>query len=309
MGHKNLIGLLILVVFQFTSCKENKDENPTNEPGVFVFSQINSMKSASINSSPSNSVSSNEFDLGEIKKSSQFYFSLSNGGGTPIFDISLRFRKTGFNIYPKVISSIGTNENLTLSPILKVGITHGLNLDGLGSAPLLDKGINIDTLSIYGKTLSGKDTIKIHLDVVIQANAKIADISLHNNSNDINLLNYSYIGSVIYGDSLANSGLDKIRSFIYSDSIKITNTGNVPLEISIFSRTDSIFYSQPDFNYYSVLQPGNSTRSLNLPLCQKGRFAYIYGVKVNSNGTVSEINKLPYGSDGKIYFALENYCN
>lgn len=309
MNHKYLFGSLILGIVLLSGCKESKDENLSIKPGSFAFSQIISTKSASISSSQSNAVTSNEFDLGDIKKSSQFNFSLSNTGGSPIFDISFHFRKSSFTIYPKVIARIDVNEKLSLVPILKVGITHGLNLEGLGNAALLNKGINEDTLSIYGKTLSGKDTIQIHLDAVMRVNALIADISLFDSSNAINFSNYSYVGAILFPDSTAISGLDRLRSYVYSNAIKITNTGNVPLGISIFSPKDAVFYPQPVFKFYSVLQPGSSTDSLNLPLCQNGGITYFYMVKINSNGTISDINKLQYGADGNIYFSLLNYCN
>ena len=308
MNHRSLFGCLILGIILLSACKENKDETPPIKPGSFIFSQINTTKSASISSVQNNTLSSNAFDLGNLKKSAQFYFSLSNGGGSPIFDISLRFRKSGFTIYPAVLSSLEIAEKLSIVPSIKVGIIHGLNLDGLGNAKLLDKGLNEDTLSIYGKTLSGKDTIKIHLDAVMRVNAMIADISLFDSSNIINFTNYSFFGSVLFPDSTANSGMDKLRSYNFSNAIKITNTGNVPLGISIFCRSDTITFPQSDFKFYSVLQPGISTNDLNLPLCQNGRFAYICGVKINSGGTISDITKLQYGSDGNIYFALENYC-
>lgn len=307
MNQKYLIGCLILGIMLLFACKENKDETPSNKPGNFVFSQINSTKSATISSFQSNSVSSNAFDLGDLKKSSQFYFSLSNGGGSPIFDISLRFRKSGFTIYPAVLSILDISEKLTLVPILKIGITHGLNLDGLGNASLLSKGINEDTLSINGKTLSGKDTIKIHLDAVMRVNALIADISLFDGSNAINLNNYSLTAGVA-ADSTINSGIDRFRAYAYSNAIKIMNTGNVPLKISIF--TGRVYPVTPEekIKFYSVLQPGMTTNSFNLPLCQNSSSSYIYEVIINSNGTISDINKLQYGADGNIYFMLTNDC-
>jgi hypothetical protein len=67
--------------------------------------------------------------------------------------------------------------------------------------------------------------------------------------------------------------------------------------------------SQPtNYNFTTRLQPGKSTDMLSLPLCENNSFAYIFSVKIRSNGTVSDINRLQYGSDGNIYFALENYC-
>jgi hypothetical protein len=308
MRNKSIIALTILGLVLIFSCKKNKDENQpvqTSTPGYFILNPVNPSKSSINNNSPSKSTQANVFDLGEIKKSSEFYFALSNGGDAPIFDITLSFANSNYNIYPTNISILNVHENLTLSPIIKVGVIHGLNLGGIGTAPLLNQGINENTLSIYGKTLSGTDTIIVHLDVVMKVKALVADIALINKSNTINFSNYSMVGTVLFLDSTMNSGFTGLRAYIYTNPIKLTNTGNVPLEISIFNRTD---ITQPNYGFYGILQPGMSTDTLSLPLCQGGSYALIYGVKIKSGRTISDINKLQYGSDGNIYFALQNYC-
>jgi hypothetical protein len=298
--------IIILIIFFGYSC--SKDHNENIKPGYFIISHVdNNLKSAN-NNAFKTSNGDNSFDLGEIRKSEEYYFSLSNGGETPIFEVTLNCNNSAFTVSPESISVLEINENLNLLPSLKVRALHGKSLSGLGYTPLMDKGKNDCILSIKGKTLSGSDTIDVSLEVTLEVFALVSDLIVHNQNDTIDFYNYSYYGFGVFKDSCKTSGLDKIRAYAYSqNNYEITNTGNVPLIISIFNRLDSFDDNITLYSNYFTLEVGETSKYLNLPYCQNN-FSYEVALKINSHGTICDINKLENGDDGNIYFALVNYC-
>ena len=115
MRNKYLIPLLIIGLVLISSCKKKEDDNQSKSPGYFILTQTNK-KSISDNSQNKNV---NDFDLGNIKKSKEFNFSLANGGESPIFDITLGFNNSNFTIYPTNISELNASGNVSLNQLLK----------------------------------------------------------------------------------------------------------------------------------------------------------------------------------------------
>ena len=160
---RNIAKVLVFISCFSWSCSK-KDNINSIKQSYFVLNQV-LLKTEKISSNlSSNGDPQNTFNLGDIKKSNTFYFSLSNGGNTPIFDVTLNFSNSNFTIYPSYISILDINSNLSIASIIKVGVLHGLQIDELGYAPLLSQGINENVLTIKGKTISGKDTITISAD-------------------------------------------------------------------------------------------------------------------------------------------------
>lgn len=303
---KNIKIIAILMIILYSCSKDNDDL----EPGFFIISYVgNNAKSSKI-SFFQNSKQDNSFDLGEIRKSAEYHFTLSNGGGVPIFNISLNCNNTQFSIYPTSISVLDAAKKLKVQPLLKVGALHGKSLDGMGYEPLMNKGDNECILSIKGNTISDNDTIEVKLDVYLKVFALVSDLIIHSQNDTIDLYNYEYYGSVVFKDSCKYSGLDKIRAYTYNNNnYKITNIGNVPLTISIFNRQDGFYGSYQEYNKYLKLNIGETSDYLNIPYCPDGNSTYELGFKINCIGAITDINKLEYGDDGNIYFVLSTWCN
>jgi len=303
---KNIKIIIILIVIFYSCSKDNDDI----KPGYFIINYVDNNLKSSKTSFFQNSKQDDHFDLGEIKKSEEYHFTLSNGGDKPIFNISLNCSNTRFSIYPTSISILEAARKLNVQPLLKVRALHGKSLDGIGYAPLMDKGDNECILSIKGNTLSDNDTIEVKLDVYLNVFALVSDLIIHSQNDTIDLYTYEYYGSVVFKDSCKNSGLDKIRAYTYDkNNYKITNIGNVPLAISIFNRQDEIWWDIPIYNNYLTLGIGETSDYLGLPFCQDiDVFMFEVGFKVNTQGTITDINRLDYGDDGNIYFILTNFC-
>ncbi|MEX0360189.1 MAG: hypothetical protein AB3N10_04285, partial [Allomuricauda sp.] len=84
---KKLLYLLLPIAI---SC--SKENDSTNQvASQFAFEQVEGKTLTSISSKSNIGSNSNiGFDLGDIKKTKQFYFILSNTGEAPIFDIELK---------------------------------------------------------------------------------------------------------------------------------------------------------------------------------------------------------------------------
>jgi hypothetical protein len=299
----------ILIFFMIAICSCSKD-NADLKPGYFIINYVDNKLKSSESLLFQTSKQDNSFDLGEIRKSEEFYFTLSNGGETPIFHISLNCDNSEFTLSPESIAMLDVIDKLTIQPILKVGALHGISIDGLGFAALMDKGENECILTIKGKTLSGSDTIEAKLDVKLKLYALVSDFMIHSQYDTIDFYNYDYFGAAAFEDSFKNSGIDKIRTYTYNNNnYKITNIGNVPLIISIFNQ---LYGSDPNFKiYYNkcfTLGIGETSDYLDLPYCQNNNVVLVLGLKINTQGTISDINRLYYGNDGNIYFVLRNYC-
>lgn len=307
---KVVLAFIVFAVIMAVACKkENLDENKKS-PGYFVIEQkTTGLKSSSV-ASGLNNLSGTDFDLGNIKRTGEYYFILSNGGETPIFDIRLSCNNSAFTFSPERIPMLDASNKLTVQQILKVAAIHGEREDAIGYAPLMKKGENEGILTINGKTLDGKDTLEVKLDVKFKVNALVADLVIFSETDTIDFNSYIYYGAVVFKDSCRNSGLDKINSHLYRNKkYQISNTGNVPISISIFNRLDGFDPKQLIFNKYLKLQEGETSDTLELPVCENNNFSFELGFKINSNGTISDINKFVATQDGNIYFVLYNFCN
>lgn len=304
------VAFLIIIIL-IVSCKKEDEhtdiEEATPKSGFFVVKQTTENKS---NNCIKEQLLISNFDLGEIKRSKRFYFSLSNGGDEPIFDIQLNCNNNQFNVTPNNISVLNGINNQSLNQIIEVDAIHGENLDGLGYDSLMNKGVNECILSIIGKTLSENDTIDVNIDLNLNIFALVTDFDIYSANEYIDFSTYENYGTVVFADSCQNSGLNQLRTYSYNSSnFIIENTGNVPISISIFNRQDMPYDSLYQYyNKYIQLDIGEVSDTLEFPLCTGTNYSYELGFKVNSNATISDINKLEYGLDGNIYFVINNLC-
>jgi hypothetical protein len=266
----------------------NKDEPKKETPGYFVITELTNSESSSLKSTKSTSTSS--FDFGDLKASKEFFFLLMNGGDKPIFNISLSTDNSQFSIRPTQVNKLSGGillnnaVNTGIIPILTLGITHGINLNGVGYVDLLPMGANVSVLTITGQTIDNGDTIEISNSFDISVNAKVMDIELYEGSDKINMENRTGYAALPIG----GLGFVSYYSIYDSSMISIKNTGNVDIDLyygNVEAQDNHILISQSDSVSF---KPSDS-----------------YAVIVlDGNGTITRYSKIPIGDDGKGYFCL-----
>ncbi len=191
-----------------------------------------------------------EFDLGELHGSNKYLFSVANGGDEDIFNVTLSSDNAPFEISPKNISTIPGKLSGGVVPVLTVGITHGLRLNGVGIAPTLPKGPNQARIKLKGKTLSGKDTIEVTGEFIVKVEAKVMDAKVL--SGDV---------EAIVGTNSSGTPPLVVEP---AKTVKLVNTGNVTIQASIqYNKYELIGPDDSPGGFYQVknqveLQPGET---------------------------------------------------
>lgn len=283
------LGQIMFLILVITSCKKDNEETTHKIPGYFVLAELNNNESSSLKSAKNSSISS--FDFGDLKASKEFYFILVNGGDYPIFNISLSTDNSHFNIRPSRVDQlsggtlISNSKNTGIVPILTLGITHGINLSGVGYDDLLPMGDNKSVLTITGETIENGDTIKISNSFDISVNAKVMDIELYEGSNKIDIAHSTRSISSNLG------GLGFLRAYSINDTsmISLKNTGNVDIDLYY----GDIMGAQENH----ILLTQSDSVSLNLP-------DFFTAFILNSKGTITENSRIQLGNDGKGYFSI-----
>ncbi len=224
----------------FVACQKHKDEaTPTgggvNAAGYFVISSVERTTAPSGRTAAGETV---RFDLGTLKASKEFLFMVANGGDEAIFDVSLTTDKPAFEIFPGKIQLVPGRKGSAIIPLLTVGITHGVNLNGIGNALTLPKGENTATITMSGKTLSGKDTVAVEGKFVVAVDAKVVDAQILSGESVVAPTKNSW-GTVQWLVEPART-------------VKLVNTGNVTIQATIiYSITDYIVGQGPT-NYRTI---------------------------------------------------------
>ncbi len=280
--------LLVLLLF-ISACKksDNATVPETIKPGYFSLTLLSDdMKMM-------HELKSNTYDFGDLKASKEFYFLLTNGGDQGIFDVQLSMDNNSFNISPGDIEFlpgglfIYNEENIGLIPLLTLGITHGINLNGVGYDSMLSMGQHSSILTITGKTLEGEDTISIKSEFVFSAFARCMDIKLYSDSLLINLEN---------PDAYVSSFQGWLRGYFVSRSsmISAVNTGNVSITI----------YQVVGLNQYNpiTLEPNDSLYINTMPsVWENIKYA------IDGDGTISDQSRIELVNNGKGYFILASH--
>jgi hypothetical protein len=299
---KKLIFFLFITTL-FQSCEKDDLYKSKNDiSGKFVLKQTSSLKSLKKSSYLSiyKSDDSVFFSLDTIKSSRSFYFLISNSGQSDITDIAMTTDNSNFIVTPKtipLISGINSKNNPTLNQVFSIDVIHGTMINGIGSARFLNMGYNYCNINIQGKTFNG-DTVIVKLKANIRIFAEIMAISL-------------YQGKYIYDFSnpdwdLVGCGTFNIREMIMFDyytinpPVTIKNIGNVDIDMTMIS-----------FNVNNpIIQTGliHPLDSLNLSLPYNELDTREVGgmLRLDSKGTIFDVNKLSKGRDGAAYFALNN---
>jgi hypothetical protein len=284
-----------------------KKLNPTDGPGGFAMSYLKGLAKTR-QASEIRSGDNVNFNLGSIKGSTAFYFLLYNVGNSPIFNVTLTVGDTIFSLYPAKIDTLAPGTDLGILPIVKVNAFHGTSFDGVGLRPLMKKGVNGATLRIAGitKTAQGRDTA-VTLSVGLTIEALIMDFSFHGLGGEIDLESPSMtaMGSFLRDSSLslamastwplyypANYKSDKMKQGtgcfaddIRDTSMRIVNTGNVPLAVTQYPSS-----SFPVFT--ASVAPGDS---INVPAAA-GKYI------IDGNHAIADPKRMTMHTDGKCYF-------
>jgi hypothetical protein len=277
----------MVLILAHSSC--NKDEISKETPGYFVIAELKNSESSSLKST--NGTLTSSFDFGDLKASKEFFFLLMNGGDKPIFNITLFTDNSQFNIRPSHVDQLpgGTllsnAVNTGIIPILTLGITHGINLNGVGYDDLLPMGVKTSVLTITGQTIDNGDTIEISNSFDFSVNAKVMDIELYEGSNKINLENRT----TSVATPLGGLGFITYYSIYDTSMISIKNIGNVDIDL-----------------YYGDI---TGTQDNHILLSQSDSISfkptdYLTAIVLDSKGTITIPSKIPMGDDGKGYFCI-----
>jgi len=292
---------LLIIVLPTSSCKksENESEVPnTLQPGYFVMTELRSSQNRQ--SATARVQNSREIDLGEIRASKEFDFILTNGGGSPIFDVTLEVSNNeDYTIYPQGIDVLASNSHINYGagegflPIVTLGVRHGINLDGIGYDEILEKGLNLATLKIKGKTLSGADTINLESEFEFSITALLMDIKYIIDGNELDFSKNYYITDqseyTARQYNLFTIFPDLINDF---DTVEIENSGNVDILIQAYSDTTDTIYNYELSPNEKALLPFNP-------------FLF-HEVSPSSNKVVVNHNKFTLQDNGKINFRFDN---
>jgi hypothetical protein len=228
MTKQILISLLVLSLGSplFTGCRPQREEvaPEAGQPGRFVIALAEMPAGASGRTGATQADTA--FDLGPLKASRTVAFALSNGGDAPIFDVALTSDQLPFEITPRAIDRLpGTKEGATATA-LRMGIVHGLALDGSGRATLLPKGRHSATIHLTGKTIVNQDTLPVHGAFAVSVEAKVIDIRYFSGNEAVNPL---------------RTGFYQVEP---ARTVRVVNAGNVAVT--------------PSFQYYVVASDAGS---------------------------------------------------
>lgn len=278
---KSFSKYLLLLSVLLAACT---DEPTKTLDGYFRLVQIQSSANGRVLAT---SEESPAFNLGDLKASKEFYFLLQSTDGA-ITDITLEVDNPGFTVTPGNISEL--SENGSIIPLVAVGITHGVHLNGFGFTDILDMGEHSATLTIRGKTVVDGDIVNVESSFTFTVNAKVMDVELFDGDTerDLTLSDGTTSGVPNAG------GLGAVEGYVTeSGTIKIKNTGNVNIRVKAVTS-----FSVEDVFHDAVITPGQST---TFDITDK----YFVHVTLDGNGTITDNNRIQLGNDGSGHFWLE----
>lgn len=285
---KQIIIFISIALLAFTGCKKDGERH---EAGYFILTEIQNSNLKSI-STIYDEDPKTEFSLGDVKASREFYFFISNGGENPIFNVTLSTNNTHFPIAPENISIL-PGSNLeganNIIPLISLGVLHGIQLNGVGMTDLLPMGENSAELTITGKTIEKGDTIDLESKFVFNVNAKVMDIEVYSNGQEINL--NSRAGSAMMG----NYGVNGLIPYynVSSNTIEIKNVGNVDITLNETTLDDN--GKRKDIKTDTLIQ--NQTVSINL--------SQSYTIlELKSDGTITNSSRIKLSDNGNGYLAF-----
>jgi hypothetical protein len=289
---KNILLCFVIIIAVY-SCKKEIGNNGLS--GRFSISRLNNLKSAKVDTATSDSTS---FNLDTIKASKSFYFVLSNVGQEDIKNITITTDNENFKISPSLIQTLSgkkSSGNANLTQVLSLDIIHGVRLNGVGYEKLLDPGNNQCNINFTGQTYDGTKNINISLKAKIQLFAKVMDIDLYKDSNELDLTKPDGTTSIQWQGIMYT-----MTYYFYQDNpIVIKNIGNCTIDMTLIQQV-----AITEVNYLTLqtalLYP-NDTLTLKLPKESNNRVSFL---KLDSQGTICNQQRMSLGSDGIGYIGL-----
>jgi hypothetical protein len=314
-----LTGILLMMGLIAGCSKETPVQTerilpPAQGPGTFGMSHLKGLAKTTASTlaktTATTGVKSGEnvnFNLGNIKGSTAFYFLLYNIGATAITNVKLHISDSSFDVYPASIDTLIPGGDVGMLPVVKVSAYHGSALDGIGARPVMPKGENIATLSIEGttKTVNGIDTV-VQLAAGLKLTALVMDIEVRTDSEgiiDLTQLSFSQIG----GKSIDGFDVGNMRGYniVLNNRITIINTGNVAIDIGIYyeENMNSSSSNHPMSNLLNKkIQPGDSIQTGLTEQYQSLYFSLDGGNVVAANN-----RKLRIDDNGLCYFFFSHF--
>jgi hypothetical protein len=234
---------------------------------------------------------STAFDLGEQKVSQSHFFMLQNGGGTDILNVVLKTNDPAFTIAPTSIAALPASGASTV-PILRLGVLHGVALDGVGLAPLLSPGQRTATLHIEGQSAGA--AVALNADMKVLAKVMDAEISL-----DGKALDLAHPGQINDSDQFTGEGPYAMIPGPASGTISVKNTGNVVLDVS------TKYGAGNHFEPWGTSQLVNPGESVTLPydpskLLPQGPFS----IRLGGENAIASPERLLQSTTGFVYVAF-----
>lgn len=278
-------------------CQKNPSEPhlPATSPGRFALTRLQGLtptlaRMTMVAPAPSGSQGV-DFDLGDIRNTSSFFFILANAGGTPITAVTLTSSNAAFEIAPSSIDSLLPDTGLSFVPVIRLTAVHGTAPSGVGFANLLNPGLNATTVAISGTTKdSAGRAIAVSLNSHMNVNALVMDIRLFDGAAEVDLTHPT-------NSCLGCAPSDEVVRIFQLNSTPTTlrNSGNVPLDVTIWTSVNG--YS------FILLVPPHT-----LAVGASETFTYPVGqpvaLELASGGTISDHNRLPLARNGHAFVGL-----
>ncbi len=288
---------LSLVSQVFFSCKKDEEKvtPPSSESGYFVVSSMSMSQASAPNGRIATVPSTTEFDLGSLRASKEYLFTITNGGAMPIFDVILTSNNAPFEITPKTIKTVPGKNQTGIMPLLTVGITHGRQLNGTAKAPVLAMGQNTATIKLRGKTISNQDTIEVTGEFKVLVDAKVFGVKF------------------LSGGQTPTQNEFLAYKVSPSKGVTIVNTGNIKIHPRF--EYGEYIWEVTGYKYIKTvnefdLEPGEEKDITNFlaPIKYEGEntsYNDTY-VHINDEGVVVATPGIPYAYDNIVYFSLRN---
>jgi hypothetical protein len=244
--------------------------------------------------------SATTFDLGTIKASQNYYFILSNAGDIPVTDVVITTDNDNFVVSPNKIDVISPQNNNYIIPVIKVGATHGVSLNGVGyTDSLLPMGNNECTINVSGKTKDKNgNVIGVNINAKLKIYSEVVNIELHDGNNTLDMskpLQTTWFSTYL------------IKQY-QCMTPTIVNSGNVDISITNYQLVwGTVYFSEIE---KFILKP-NESRLLNYPKLYTNN-GYLYktiNLKIDGSNTITNYNSLQLQSDGNTYISITNLSN
>jgi hypothetical protein len=178
-----------------------------------------------------------DIDVGCLLRSGNYYFVMDNTTEYELTDVMFTSSNPAFTATPAKIASIGVvGKSTGVTPLLRVAISHGTQLNDMSTPDPLDEGTAKTTLTITGK-VNGQE---FKQEYVIGGYAKVIDVVRKNGE--------LYLEGPIYQNGKL---FDHLRLYEEKDCL-ISETNNCASETLISGTVKSYWIS---FSYIEPVAP------------------------------------------------------